>query len=150
MLEQQIEQDLKAALLGGDRLKVETLRGIKSALLYTKVEKGKRETGLTQEEEITVLSKEAKKRLESAELYVQGGNQDKAEDELKEKEIIDKYLPVQMDEKDLIALIDAVIKNQGAKNVSAMGKVIAEVKSKTAGAADGSLIAKLVKERLSA
>ena len=148
MLEQQIEQDLKAALLSGDRMKAETLRGIKSALLYAKVEKGKRETGLSKDEEIAVLSKESKKRTESAELYLKGGSQEKADAELKEKEIIDKYLPEQLSETALNEIVESAIKELGATDLSAMGKVIALVKEKTAGAADGGLIAKAVKDKL--
>ena len=101
MLEQQIEQDLKAALLEGDRTRSETLRGLKSSLLYLKVEKGKRESGLSREEEIEVLSKESKKRAESAELYLKGGSEEKAKTELLEKQIIDKYLPKQLSEEEL-------------------------------------------------
>ncbi len=149
MLEQQIEQDLKAALLGGDRIKTDTLRGLKSALLYAKVEKGKKETGLSRDEEIAVLSKEAKKRSESAELYLKGGSQEKASAELKEKEIIDKYLPAQLSEAEIGRIVDSVIGELGASDMSAMGKVIAAVKEKTAGSADGSVIAKAVKEKLS-
>ena len=148
MLEQQIEQDLKAALLSGDRMKAETLRGIKSALLYAKVEKGKRETGLSKDEEIAVLSKESKKRTESAELYLKGGSQEKADAELKEKELIDKYLPEQLSETALNEIVESAIKELGATDLSAMGKVIALVKEKTAGAADGGLIAKAVKDKL--
>lgn len=149
MLEQQIEQDLKAALLGGDRQKADTLRGLKSALLYAKVEKGKRDEGLTEEEEIAVLSKEAKKRAESAELYVRGGSQERADAELAEKTIIEKYLPKQLSEEELKPLVDQAINELGVHDVSGMGQVIAAVKKQTAGSADGGLIAKVVKESLS-
>lgn len=148
MLEKQIEQDLKEAMLSGDRTKVETLRGLKSALLYLKVEKGKRDSGLSQEEEIAVLSKESKKRQESADLFVQGGNEVKAEEELTEKKIIDKYLPEQLSEEAIIQAVDDAIEKLGVSGPQNMGQVIGLVKSKTAGSADGSTIARLVKERL--
>ena len=148
MLEKQIEQDLKAALLGGDQLKVQTLRGLKSALLYLKVEKGKRDTGLSEEEEISVLSKEAKKRQESADLFLKGGNEEKAHAELEEKKIIENYLPEQLEEEDIKKIIATEIVSLGADKPSDMGKVIAAVKEKTAGAADGGTIARMVKEQL--
>lgn len=148
MLEKQIEQDLKVALLGGDRFKAQTLRGLKSALLYFKVEKGKRESGLSEDEEIAVLSKEAKKRQESADLYRQGGSEEKAQAELEEKAIIEKYLPAQMPEEEVIKVVDLTIKETGASQLSDMGKVISSVKEKTAGKADGALIARIVKERI--
>lgn len=149
MLEKQIEQDLKTALLAGERLKVDTLRSIKSAMLYLKVEKGKRESGLTEEEEIAIISKEAKKRAESAELYQQGGNEEKAKTELMEKAIIEKYLPEQLSGAQLKLIIKQTISELKAQDMSAMGQVILAVKQKTAGAANGSVIAGLVKESLS-
>jgi len=149
MLEKQIEQDLKIALLAKDHVKVDTLRGLKSALLYAKVEKGKRDSGLTSEEEIAVLSKESKKRSESAELYIKGGNQVKAQQELLEKEYIDVYLPKQLSVEEVKRIVIDTISAMGVNDMASMGRVIAEVKQKTAGAADGGLIAKLVKESLS-
>ena len=149
MLEPQIEQDLKAALLAGDKTKAETLRGLKSALLYAKVEKGKRESGLSEEEEVAVLAREAKKRAESAQLYLKGGAKDRAEAELTEKAIIDAYLPKQLSEDELRAIILETIKQTGVSDMSGMGAVIAEVKKKSAGSADGATIARLVKEVLS-
>ena len=149
MLEQQIEQDLKAALLEGDRVKAETLRGLKSALLYAKVEKGKRDSGLSKDEEVAVLAKESKKRAESADLYQKGGSADRAETELTEKAFIDKYLPEQLSEAELKPIVEQVIKDLGVTDMSGMGQVIAVVKQKTAGSADGGIIAKAVKENLS-
>lgn len=149
MLEERLEQDIKTALLAGDALKADTLRGLKSALLYAKVAKGKKESGLSEAEEIAVLSSEAKKRTESAELYVQGGSQERADKELKEKAIIETYLPKQLSEAELVAIVDKTISDLGVSNMSGMGQVIGRIKEVTAGSADGSMIARLVKERLS-
>lgn len=149
MLEQRIEQDLKAALLSGDKTTVTTLRGLKSVLLYAKVAEGKREEGLTDEAVIALLSKEAKKRQESADLYVQGGSQERADAELTEKALIETYLPAQMDEAELGKIIDSVISETGTSSIAGMGPVMAAVRAKTGGAADGATIARLVKERLS-
>jgi uncharacterized protein len=147
-LEQTIEQDLKAALLGGDKVQAETLRGIRAALLSVKVEQGKRESGLMDDEVVAVLSKEAKKRQESADLYVQGGNQEKAAAELAEKRLIEKYLPAQLSDEAILKLVDEAIAETGASGPQGMGQVIGAVKSKTGAAADGAVIARLAKERL--
>lgn len=149
MLKQQLQDDVKAAMLAGDALRVETLRGLKSVILYAEVAAKKREgDGISDEEIVTLFAKESKKRTESAELYVKGGAQEKADKELAEKAIIDAYLPEQLSEADLAKLIDEVIAEQGAEGVQAMGKVIGAVKAKAGNSADGALVAKLVKERL--
>lgn len=150
MLKQQLQDDVKAAMLAGDALRVETLRGLKSVILYAEVAVKKRdEDGLSDEEIVTLFAKESKKRTESAELYVKGGAQEKADKELAEKAIIDAYLPEQLSEADLAKLIDEIIADQGAEGMQAMGKVIGAVKAKAGNSADGALVARLVKERLS-
>lgn len=149
MLEQRIEADIKTALLSGDKEQALTLRTVKSALLSVKVNSGKRGSGLTDDEVIAILAKEAKQRQESADFYVQGGAQDRADKELAEKVIIDSYLPEQLSEPELAALIDEVIADEtGATDASHMGRVIGAVRAKAGPSANGGLIAKLVKEKL--
>lgn len=148
MLEQRLEQDIKAALLDGNAVRVTTLRGLKSTLLNVKVATGKRDSGLSDEEVIPILSKEAKKRQESADLYVQGGSQDRADKELAEKAVIEEYLPKQLSEDEISEIISEVISETGATEQKDMGKVIAGVRAKTAASADGSIIARLTKEKL--
>ena len=146
MLKQQLDQDLKAALLAGDKDRVTTLRGLKSAILYAEVAKGAREQGLSESEILNILAKEAKKREESAGFYRQAGNDDRAEAELNEKKLIDSYLPKQISDEDLISIIDQIIDELGSG--SAIGQVIGAVKQRTEGQADGARIARFVKERL--
>ncbi len=148
MLEQRLEQEIKAALLAGDSVTVTTLRGLKSALLSAKVAAGTRGTETPDAEVIALFSKEAKKRQESADLYVQGGNQAMADAELAEKALIETYLPAQLDEAAIAQVVNEVADELGATDMKSMGAVIAAVKIKTAGAADGAVIARLVKERL--
>jgi uncharacterized protein len=150
MLEQKIEGDLKQAMLSGDSLKVSTLRGLKSVLLYEKVATGKREAGLSDDAVIGLLSKEAKKRQESADLYKQGGNQERAESELTEKSIIEAYLPAQLSEAELSEVVNQVVAELKPEGLSAMGQVIGAVKAKVGAGADGAAIARLVKEKLAA
>lgn len=148
MLEQRLEQDLKKSMLAGDAQRVMTLRNLKSAILNVKVATGKREAGLTDEEILPILSKEAKKRQESADFYVQGNSQERADLELAEKAIIEEYLPQQLTVEAVAVIVDEVIASLGVSGPSAMGQVIGQVKAKTGASADGGLIAKIVKEKL--
>ncbi|HEY5152890.1 MAG TPA: GatB/YqeY domain-containing protein [Candidatus Saccharimonadales bacterium] len=148
MLEQKIEQDIKAALLAGDSQRVSTLRGVKAVLLNVKVATGKRDSGLSDDEVLVHLGKQAKQRQESADMYVQGGDQARADAELAEKAIIEAYLPEQLSEAEIGKLIDDAIAETGAAGPQAMGQVIGQVKQKAGAAADGSVIARLAKEKL--
>lgn len=149
MLKQQIEQDLRSALLTGDKERVTTLRSLKSVILYAEVAEGSRDKGLSNEAIIALLSKEAKKRQESADLYIQGGSKDRAAAELAEKAIIEGYLPKQLSDEEVMQIIDEAIAQLDVTDSRMMGQVIAQVKQKTTGQADGARIARLVKERLS-
>lgn len=146
-LKQRIDQDLKQAMLGGDKTLTSTLRGLKSAILYVEVAQGSRDQGLSDDEIVRVLQKEAKKRQESADLYRQGGNEAKAAAELDEKTVIERYLPAKMSQEELTALVDAVVAEVGRDKAN-MGHIIGAVKQKAGAAADGAVIAGLVKERL--
>lgn len=146
---EQIDKDLKTAMLAGDKDRTSVLRGLKSAILYEEVAKGVRDSGLPEDEILRILSKEAKKRQESADLYGQGGNTEKQQAELSEKKIIEQYLPQQMSEEEISQLVGAVIAEQGGVAKETMGSTIAAVKQKSEGAADGGLIARLVRERIS-
>ncbi len=148
MLKARIDQDLKTALLAGDKVLATTLRGLKSVILYAEVAKGSREQGLADDEIIILFSREAKKRQESADLYQQGGSQEKAEAELVEKKVIESYLPSQLSDEELTEIVDEAIASSVVSGPSAMGQVIGAVKQKTAGRADGARIAQLVKQQL--
>ena len=148
MLKQRIDQDLKQALLGGDKVLATTLRGLKSVILYAEVAKGVRDSGLPDDEIVTLLAKEAKKRQESADLYRQGGSEERAAAELAEKKAIEQYLPAQLSDEELGQAIDGVIAGLGASGQQAMGQVIGAVKQTVGSQADGSRIAQMVKERL--
>ncbi len=147
-LKQQIEQDLKTAMLAGDKLLTTTLRGLKSAILYEEVAKGLRDKGLPDAEIISVLGKEAKKRQESADLYRQGGNLTRADEEIAEKSVITRYLPVQISDEELLQLVSRAEAEVGAANGQNIGQIIAWVKSQSGGRADGQRIANAVKSRL--
>jgi len=149
MIKQRLNDDVKTAMLSGDKLRLETLRGLKSAILYAEVAAGKRDEGLSDGEIEALFAKEAKKRQESADLYVKGGAADKADKELSEKAIIEEYLPEQMTEDEITALVEKTIAELGVSGPQAMGQVIGKVKQVAGSAADGGLIAKITKEKLS-
>lgn len=149
-LKQQIDQDLKTAMLAGDKTLVSVLRGLKSSVLNAEVAKGAREKGLGDGQMVELLSKEAKKRQESADLYSQAGEAERAEAELAEKAIIQKYLPKQLSKEEISSLIDEVVKDMGEISQQNMGMIIGQVKKRGGVSADGALIASLVKGRLQA
>lgn len=135
-------------MLAGDKDKATTLRGLKSAILNAEIAKNVRDRGLTDDEIIAVLSKESKKRQESADLYKQGGDSTRQHAELAEKDLIDAYLPARMSEADIAGIIDTVIQQMGEVTPQHIGEVIGKVKQHTGASADGATIARLVKERL--
>lgn len=148
MIKPTLDGDIKTALLSKDSLTVTVLRSLKSAILYAEVAAKKRDDGLNDEEIILVMQKEAKKRQESAEAYKKGDRAELAAQELAEKAIIDKYLPKQMDDAEVNAVIDQVMVGFDAPTMQQMGQIIGAVKQKVGASADGSLVARLVKERL--
>ncbi|HEX5448091.1 MAG TPA: GatB/YqeY domain-containing protein [Candidatus Saccharimonadales bacterium] len=147
-MQDQIDKDLKTALLGGDKAKVETLRTVKSALLNEAIAVGARDSGLSDEQIQKVLARESKKRQEAAELYQQGGAPDRAQKELAEKVVIDSYLPEPMSEDEVAKIVDEEIAGAGQPTSADMGRIIGAVRGRAQGRADGALIAKLVKEKL--
>ncbi len=150
-LRQQLNDDIKAAMLSGDTIRLETLRGLKTAILYADVAAKARDTGgIPDDQALQVFAKEAKKRQDAADLYVQGGSQERADKELAEKAIIESYLPAQLSDDELKGVINAIVIETGANGMQAMGQVIGAVKAKVGNTADGAKIAQLVKERLGA
>jgi uncharacterized protein YqeY len=147
-LSQRIQDDTKAALLSGDRFVVETLRGLKAAILNEEVAQGKRDEGLADEAIEKIIAKEVKKRNESAELYAQNDRAESAADERREAEILSVYLPQQLDEDELKQIITDKVAELGVSGPQAMGQVIGAVKAQVGNTADGATVARLVKDAL--
>lgn len=147
-LKEQINNDLKAALLGGNRFVADTLRNLKAAILNEEVALGRRDEGLGDVEIEGIIAREVKKRGESKALYDQNGRPELAEIEQKEIDVLVAYLPQQLTEDEVQAVIDEVIAEIGATDMKAMGQVIGAVKARTGTAADGATVAKLVKTTL--
>ena len=147
-MQQQIDSDLKAALLAGDKVKAETLRTVKSALLNEAISQGARDSGLSDEQIQKILARESKKRQEAADLYQKGGAADRASAELAEKTVIDAYLPEQMSEEQIAKIVDEEVGKAGQPTMQDIGRIIGAVRGRAGGQADGALIAKLVKEKI--
>ena len=147
-LKEQINNDLKAALLGGNRFVADTLRGLKAAILNEEVATGRRDEGLDDTEIEGIIAREVKKRGESKALYEQNGRPELAEQEYKEIEVLQAYLPQQLTEDEIQTVINEIIAEVGATDMKAMGQVIGAVKAKCGTAADGATVARLVKTTL--
>lgn len=140
-----LNDDLKNAMKSGDKLRLDTIRMMKASLQKVVIEKGSK---FTADDGMSFLLAEAKRRKEAIELYEKGGRQDMADQEKKELAIISEYLPKQLDEKELTAIVEAVIKETGAQNAKDMGKVMSAVMQKVKGQADGKKIQEIVKSKL--
>lgn len=149
-LKEHIQNDLKAALLGGDRFVSEVLRGLKAAILNEEVAKNLRDEGLSDAAIEQVIAREVKKRHESAALYTQNDRQELADIEQREAAVLQAYLPEQLSEGALKQIIAEKIAALGASDAKAMGQVIGAVKAQVGTTADGGSIARFVKEALSA
>jgi len=147
-LEDIINQDIKAAMLAKDHVKLRGLRAIKSALLLAKTEKDARET-LSEDAEIKVLQKLVKQRKESAEIYMQQNRADLYQIEKEEQEVIEQYLPQQLGREDIEQQICAIITQIGAGGMKDMGRVMGQANQVLAGRADGKTVAEIVKQLLS-
>lgn len=147
-LSAKIQDDMKAALLGGDRFVGDVLRNLKAAILNEEVAQGKRETGLDDAEIEKIIAREVKKRNESITVYEQNNRPELAETERKEAEVLAKYLPEQLSEEELREIVAAKIAELGVTDAKAMGQVIGAVKQQVGNSADGAMLAKIVKETL--
>ena len=147
-LSAQIQDDTKAALLGGDRFVGDTLRNLKAAILNEEVAQGKRDAGLSDDEIEKIIAREVKKRNESVTLYEQNGRPELAETERKEAEVLARYLPQQLTEDEIRKITQIVIAETGAVSPQQMGQVIGAVKAKTGTAADGAVVARVARELL--
>lgn len=147
-LETQINQDIKAAMIAKDNVRLRGLRAIKAAILLAKTEKGQVEE-MTEDTEIKVLQKLVKQRKESAEIYQQQGREDLYQIEVEEQEVIEAYLPKQLDRAEIEEAIKGIIASIGASSIKDMGKVMGAANQQLAGKADGRTISEVVKALLS-
>ena len=145
-IEERLNQDMKTALKSNDKVRLETIRLLRSQIHNAGITKGKE---LSEEEVLEVMAKEVKKRKESIKMFEDGGREDLVEKETQEMEIISSYLPEPLNEKELETIVSEAIKETGAESMRDMGKVMAVVMPKTKGRADGKQVQELVKKKLS-
>lgn len=146
-LKEQIDADIKKAMMARNKEELEALRSIKSLILLAETEKGG-PAELNTEAETRLLMKGAKQRRESAEIFKQQGREDLAERELLQLEVIERYLPKQLSEQEIEEVVRAVIVEVGAQGPQDMGRVMGVITKKLAGQADGKTISALVKKLL--
>ena len=146
-IKEQLKKDLTEAIRSRDEITSGTIRMVLTAITNEEVA-GKEARVLSDDEVITVLSREGKKRREAAEAFENAGRADKAALEKSEGEVIAKYLPAQLSEADIAAIIAEAIAATGAAGPADMGKVMGAVKPKIAGKADGGVVSALVKAAL--
>jgi uncharacterized protein YqeY len=143
----QIDQEIKQAMLGKQEARLRGLRAIKSALLLARTEKGASEE-ISQETEIKVLQKLIKQRKESADIYKAQNREDLYKIEAEEMEVIEAFLPKQMERGEIEAYLKDLINRVGATSVKDMGKVMGAANKELAGKADGKTISEVVKQLL--
>ncbi len=148
-LKQTIDNDIKKAMLAKNKEELEALRAIKSLILLAETEKGGA-GDLAADVENKLLVKAAKQRKEAADIFIQQNRKDLADKELGQLEVINRYLPKQLSEDEIVNAIKAVIAEVGAKGPQDMGKVMGVATKKLAGQADGKIISDLVKKLLTA
>lgn len=147
-LKQQIDNDIKKAMLAKNKEELEALRSIKSLILLAETEKGGG-VDISAEAENKLLMKAAKQRKESAEIFEKQDRKDLADRELLQLDVINRYLPKQLSEDEIKNALLGVIREVSAKGPQDMGKVMGVATKKLAGQADGKLISELVKKLLS-
>ena len=146
-LKETLKSDLTEAIRSSNKVVSGTIRMVLTAITNEEVS-GKEARVLTEDEIITVLSREAKKRREAAEEFAKANRPDKSAEEKAEGEVIAKYLPAQLTEDDIKKLIAAAVASTSAAGPGDMGQVMGAIKPQIAGKADGSLVSSLVKAAL--
>lgn len=146
-LQQQVMQEMKAAMKAKDTVALESLRAIKSALLLAQTEKGAGE--MSEADEVKLVQKLVKQRKDSAAIYQEQGREDLAAPELAQADIISKFLPEQLSEEEIEKVVVQTIEALGASGMQDMGKVMGMVTKELAGQADGKTISTIVRSKLS-
>ncbi|CAB4692612.1 MAG: GatB/YqeY domain-containing protein [Actinobacteria bacterium] len=140
-----IEGEVKAAMLDHDGDRRDALRLILNSLKNAEKDL---QRPLSGDEELQVLQRERKKRIEAAEAFAAGGRPEQAEQEEYELEILEEFMPEPLSEDDVERIVDDAIAETGATNIRDMGRVMADVMPQIAGRADGSAVSQLVREKL--
>lgn len=146
-LQDKVMEEMKTAMKAKDKVALESLRAIKSALLLLKTDSGSGEE-ISAEAEIQIVQKLVKQRKDSAAIFIAQNRQDLADPELAQIAIIEKFLPEQLSEEEIEKVVKKAIASTGAEGMKDMGKVMGIVSAELAGKADGKTISNLVKKNL--
>ncbi|MEX2515246.1 MAG: GatB/YqeY domain-containing protein [Candidatus Paceibacterota bacterium] len=150
MLQETISEDMKSALKTGKKLRLSVLRNIKSEISNQLVTNGEKPDGqLPDKDVVEVIARLAKQRREAASEFDAGERAEMADKERAELEILEEYLPEAMGDDELETLVESVIAEVGAEDMSGMGQVMGKVMAETGPATDGDTVRKLVEEKLS-
>ena len=141
----QVKQDVTTALKAGDRDRANALR-----LITNELQKAHKEAAGTEADEVAVLQRERKRRIEAADAYREAGRDDLAAGEQREAELIEEYMPEQLSDDELHAIVGDVVAESGATSPKEMGKVMSMVMPRVQGRADGKRVSAVVKEKLTA
>ena len=145
--EEKMNEELKVAMKSGDKIRMETIRSIRSAIIEFNKSGANRE--LNSDDELKILQSAAKKRKDAIEIYEKTDRKDLLEREQAELKIIEDYLPKKLSEDEVIEIIKKVIEQTGAKEAKDIGKVMGPLMKEIAGRADGKVIQGMVRELLS-
>lgn len=148
-LKDRISEEIKAAMKAKDKVRLETVRSIKKVILEKESTlRGQGQEALTETQELEVLAQLAKQRRDSIEQYRKAGREDLAQQEAQELAILEEYLPKQLSDEEVAAVIDEIIATVGATSAKDMSKVMGPVMQKLKGRAEGQKIQAMVKEKL--
>ena len=146
-IEEKINESIKDSMKEKNRLRLDSLRAIKSAILIEKTKSGSKDQ-IEESVVLKILQKMVKQRNDSAKIYLEQNRKELAEIEVSQANIISEFLPTQLSESELSEIIDKVIEEVGAESMKDMGKVISKVNEIVSGQAEGRLIAEIVKKKL--
>jgi len=146
-LQSQIMDAMKTAMKEKDTVALESLRAIKSAILLAQTESGAKEE-ISEEEEIKLLQRLVKQRKDSAAIYIEQNRQDLADPEIAQAAVIEKFLPAQLSEEEVEAVVRKIIAENNFSGMADMGKVMGIASKELAGSADGKTISNVVKRSL--
>ncbi len=142
-------EGMKTAMKAKDTVTLNTLRSLKTAMTNAAIAKGGLSTQLDEAEELAVVRKQIKQREDSVEQFRSAGREELAEKEEAERAVLQKFMPAELSEAEVSAILDAVIAETGAATKKDMGKVMKLMQERTAGRANGKTLAQLVSARLS-
>ncbi|MEX0987895.1 MAG: GatB/YqeY domain-containing protein [Bacteroidales bacterium] len=143
-----ITQEIKKAMLAREKGRLEALRSVKAAFMMAKTEKGASHI-LSEEEELKIIQKMVKQRLDSAAIYKEQGRDDLYQMEMEEYRVIEAFMPAQLTEAELRAYLGKLVSDMGADSMQQMGSVMGRATSELSGRADGKMISTIVRQLLS-